>query len=116
VVPLIQDGIYGSHLEFGFRQITDERFDGLSFFVDWASLGEGSFRKPVLPKIQDGCQVDILDFVFPDCNARTEWQIDLKFYLLVRLHFRGRFLSKTSAAQNLRWPPGEHLGFCSILN
>jgi hypothetical protein len=29
-MPLIQDGGYGSHLEFGFYQITQECFDGLS--------------------------------------------------------------------------------------
>jgi hypothetical protein len=31
-------------------------------FVGWASLGEGSFRKPAPPKIQHDHQVDILDF------------------------------------------------------
>jgi hypothetical protein len=31
-------------------------------FVVWGLLEEGSFQKPVLPKIQDGRQVDIFDF------------------------------------------------------
>jgi hypothetical protein len=40
-VLLIQNGGYGSHLEFGFSRITPEHFHGLSeiCFVDWAQDG-----------------------------------------------------------------------------
>jgi hypothetical protein len=52
-------------------------------------------------------------FCILDCNARTEWQIDLIF--VCGLGFtKGRFLSKNSTAQNPRWLPSGHFGFCIL--
>jgi hypothetical protein len=45
-VSLIQDGSCGSHLGFGFRQLSREQMDGLisvKCFMGWAQLEEGGF-------------------------------------------------------------------------
>jgi hypothetical protein len=82
VVPLIENGGCGNHLEIGFRQITQERFDRLSGFFLWIGL---HYRGRVLskssatqnPRWLPGGH---LSFCIPDFNARTEWQIDLKCF------------------------------------
>jgi hypothetical protein len=98
-------------------------------------LEEGSCRKLALPKIQGGH----LRFCILDCNARTDLQIAMIFFvswaslwetrwtfwilysqtvaqegqIFCGLGFTmGRFFLNTSAAQNPRWPPGMYVHPC----
>jgi hypothetical protein len=47
---------------------------------------EVHFRKPALPKIPDGCQTDILDFVIHLVHTHCHWNPDLRMQL-VRIGF-----------------------------
>jgi hypothetical protein len=70
----------------------------LTFFVGCGTLVEGSFQKPVPPKIQDGCQVDILDFIFwtvtIDRIGRLIWNLFVGWASLQQGLFRKPVLPK----------------------
>jgi hypothetical protein len=55
----------------------------MNFFVGWGPLEEDFFEKPVPLKIQDGRQVDIMDFVMEEWIGRLTWNFVVVWASLV---------------------------------